>query len=63
MAKCDPVDGGCWYCYDDSGEMLFSFEFDTYLHEACLLKEHDCLIREGWSDLETEIMFKELIKE
>lgn len=42
--KRDPNDGGCWFCMEDDGDMLFSMEFDAWFHEECLLKaltEHD----------------------
>jgi hypothetical protein len=28
--------GGCWYCRDDSGPMIFSFEVDAWLHLECI---------------------------
>jgi hypothetical protein len=37
--KCDPHDGGCWYCSTDDGEMVFCHEFDTFLHLECLKEE------------------------
>lgn len=27
---------GCWFCGGPCGEMLFSFEFDTFFHLDCL---------------------------
>lgn len=33
-----PTEGGCWFCYEDSGEMKFDIEFDTYYHPECLEK-------------------------
>lgn len=39
MAYKFPNEGGCWFCHTDDGEMLFSWEFDCYLHESCLRKE------------------------
>jgi len=42
--KRDPNDGGCWFCCEDDGEMLFSMEFDAWFHDECLQKalaEHD----------------------
>lgn len=33
-----PNVGGCWFCYRDEGEMLFSFEFDTNYHPDCAKK-------------------------
>lgn len=50
-----PNQGGCWYCHDDEGEMLFSVEFDCYIHEKCLrnaLKDE--------KDREAQIMGREL---
>ena len=42
-------DYGCWYCNDgdNNEEMLFSAEFDTFVHESCLMK---------YDDLEADIM-------
>jgi hypothetical protein len=34
--KKSPCEGGCWFCHDDAGDMLFSTEFDTYVHAECL---------------------------
>lgn len=34
-----PQDGGCWFCYKKTDDMLFDTEFDTFLHEDCLRKE------------------------
>ena len=34
-----PNEGGCWFCYDDAGEMGFSIEFDCMFHWDCLNKE------------------------
>ena len=31
-----PSQGGCWYCHGDTAPLVFSCEFDTYLHEKCL---------------------------
>ncbi len=36
-----PNQGGCWFCYENEGDMLFSTEFDCYLHEECLKKQDD----------------------
>lgn len=32
----DPRMFGCWFCGGPCGEMLFSFEFDTFFHLDCL---------------------------
>lgn len=48
-----PQDGGCWFCHKDEGDMLFSTEFDTYLHKDCLIKE---LEKEPPINQETRIM-------
>jgi hypothetical protein len=56
MANVGAHNGGCWYCGDDQGDMLFSFEFDTNLHLECLRKQisyHDI------DDTETRIMARE----
>jgi hypothetical protein len=31
-----PHDGGCWYCHKNNPPLLFSCEFDTFVHEHCL---------------------------
>jgi len=61
--KVDPVDGGCWFCKSrDVGRkesILFSFEFDCYVHEHCLrraAKPWD----DGSIDPEAAIMFREI---
>lgn len=33
-----PSDGGCWFCRQDDGPMVFDVEFDTYVHKACIEK-------------------------
>ncbi len=48
---------GCWYCGSDEDPMLFSTEFDCYLHMMCLqssMKEADP------QDRETPIIAAEL---
>jgi hypothetical protein len=50
-----PNKGGCWFCSrKDSREMVFSHEFDCYLHTECLKKAI------GKSFGEAEIMAREL---
>lgn len=34
-----PGDGGCWFCYTQSDDMLFDGEFDTNVHKECLEAE------------------------
>jgi len=48
-----PCDGGCWYCYDDSGEMVFCCEFDTFLHLSCL----EAQIQEAKGNPDRELKF------
>ena len=50
-----PTKGGCWFCHKDGGTMLFSTEFDTYVHESCLMDGNN------GNNIETEIMRKELL--
>lgn len=40
MAKLSPSAGGCWFCStdDETNDWHFSFEFDAYYHEHCLMK-------------------------
>lgn len=52
--KKHPNEGGCWFCHDDEGEMIFSWEFDCWLHEECLRKE-----LAGPYNPEAEIMARE----
>ena len=57
-----PKDGGCWFCWEDYGEMLFSYEFDSWLHEKCCMRcladgdeEAEIIAREfGWKLEDTE---------
>lgn len=56
--KKSPTEGGCWYCKDDSGEMAFSCEFDTFVHMSCLIEAAKCK-----EDQEAQIMARELIVE
>lgn len=59
-----PNEGGCWYCHKDDGEMVFSCEFDTYLHMECLLKEYQlCKSEDLVINRELQIMMKELCPE
>lgn len=37
MNKLSPNEGGCWFCHKDECD-LFSWEFDCYLHENCLIE-------------------------
>jgi hypothetical protein len=36
-----PNNGGCWFCNTDSGELYFSFEFDTYVHKDCVREKYE----------------------
>lgn len=60
MAKCDPAKGGCWFCCtdDETGDWLFSGEFDTYLHKHCLEAAIASMDDEN-IDREAEIMARE----
>jgi hypothetical protein len=35
----EPGDGGCWFCYTQSDDMLYEGEFDTGVHKECLEAE------------------------
>jgi hypothetical protein len=61
MAHLHPSKGGCWYCQQDgeNESLLFSWEFDCGVHETCLREHHSS----DPDDLESEIMFDELLKE
>lgn len=39
MKQVSPHDGGCWFCYTKTNNMIFDTEFDTFLHEECLRNE------------------------
>jgi len=56
--KVSPADGGCWYCHEkhDDVPMLFSTEFDTFVHRGCLITA-----RRDDSNEEAKIMYRELI--
>lgn len=32
----EPEEGGCWFCFTESDDMLFDSEFDTNVHVSCL---------------------------
>jgi hypothetical protein len=53
--KKHPNEGGCWFCHDDEGEMIFSWEFDCWLHE-----EYDGIMAnmtiEQMAELRTEMV-------
>lgn len=34
--KVFPSNGGCWFCWNESDEMVLDYEFDTWLHLDCL---------------------------
>ena len=49
----NPSNGGCWFCSTKENKIiLFSTEFDSYVHEECLLKadkenpEREIMMRE-----------------
>lgn len=31
-----PPDGGCWFCWNDTGDLVFDSEWDTYVHRSCI---------------------------
>lgn len=37
QGKTSPQDGGCWYCWK-LGVLMFSVEWDTNVHAACIQK-------------------------
>ena len=39
LDRISPNNGGCWFCYTKTDNMIFDTEFDTYLHENCLRSE------------------------
>ena len=54
-----PAMGGCWYCHKQDDVMVFSGEFDTYLHIKCL----KAALRANPQDQEAQIMASELLSE
>ena len=52
-----PERGGCWYCYKGTGDFLFSWEFDTFIHLQCILDRIDKGIRHD--DFELLIFIRE----
>ena len=48
--KVGPCGGGCWYCGEDTGELHFCHEFDTFIHLSCIRAE----MEEYERDLGTE---------
>lgn len=34
-----PIEGGCWFCHDDEGELYFTCEWDSWFHMDCMKKE------------------------
>lgn len=52
-----PDQGGCWFCYEDSGPMYFSTEFDTNFHFACLANR--MINRSEHEDPEARIIARE----
>ena len=48
-----PEHGGCWFCHDDKGDdLVFDWEFDTYVHLNCLKK----VLEENPEDQEAKFM-------
>ena len=31
-----PMNGGCWFCWNNDGDLVLDKEFDTYIHLDCL---------------------------
>lgn len=31
-----PQEGGCWYCHTEDENLVFSLEFDTFVHVKCI---------------------------
>lgn len=58
MAMSFPEDGGCWYCYGVDDELVFSTEFDAYVHLECL----ECRLQDSPDDREAQIMARELLE-
>jgi hypothetical protein len=50
-----PQEGGCWYCHKKDEFLIFSREFDTYLHIKCLKKA----LADDPRDREAKIMMRE----
>lgn len=41
--RVNPSNGGCWFCWSDKGEMYLDTEFDTYVHEKCVIEAYNDL--------------------
>lgn len=46
----------CWFCQCDTGPMLFSWEFDTFIHDQCIRDALRC----DSNHMEAQIMSNEL---
>src|SRR5690606_28353850 len=46
-----PHDGGCWYCHTADENLVFSIEWDAYVHLACVREalERDPQDAEAWA--------------
>jgi len=53
---CSPQDGGCWYCNTKDDDLVFCFEFDTFVHMECAKKAID----NDPEDREAQIICREL---
>lgn len=61
MAKLDPDDGGCWYCYTDDGQLAFCWEFDTWVHPECAANAYECERLLGKEiNTETRLIYEEV---
>ncbi len=58
MGNVHPRDGGCWYCHELTPPLVFSCEFDTNVHEACLKEA-----MKNENDREASIMGAEIFSE
>lgn len=57
--KVSPNNGGCWFCHEvDDRPMLFSCEFDCFLHDTCLMSALAASSPEA-EDWEAEITARE----
>ena len=53
-----PCQEGCWFCWHDTGILVFDWEFDTFVHIECIKKK----LEEDPNDFEASLM-KYLIEE
>lgn len=36
VVNISPNNGGCWFCHTQDDDLVFDWEFDTFVHENCI---------------------------